>query len=100
MKHTARLTARIAGIVAGLFAVMSLSGTAFAHTDPIEPVSGHVPANAPNLLPSVSDASSSAWGPALIVGLVVAAMLVIGLVIVGQQVASLRRATRSPALTA
>ena len=97
MKHLARL---IATIVGGLGAIVVLSGTAQAYTEPIRPESGAGSVTAPDLhQASTPIVSSQGWGLTEVIGLVVVAILATLLAAAVQRVARHRREVHSPALS-
>jgi hypothetical protein len=97
MKHLSRL---IATILAGLGAIVVLSGTAQAYTEPIRPESDRGSVTAPGLhQASIPTVSSQGWGLTAVIAVVVVAILAIVLAAAVQRVARHRREAHSPALS-
>jgi hypothetical protein len=97
MKHLSRL---IATIVAGVGAIVVLSGTAQAYTEPIRPESDTGSVTAPSLhQASIPTVSSQGWGLTAVIAVVVVAILAIALAAAVQRVARHRRQAHSPALS-
>jgi hypothetical protein len=93
MKH---LTRFIATIVVGLGAVMGLSGTARAYTEPIRPDGRGGKITTLHVSQAAADhVSSQGWRPAAVVGLVVLAILAAGLAVAARRAAGRRSAPSS-----
>jgi hypothetical protein len=96
MKHLTRI---IATLAVGLSALLGLAGTALAYTDPIRPESGTIPVTSPDLSQAQAyAATSSGWGPALVVGAVIVVLLAVALTLVGQRLSRHHRQDHAPAL--